>query len=76
MNLLSVDNLSIGHNFSIVKDLNFNVDAGQVFVIKGCNGAGKSTLVKTLVGEVDKVSGNYKWNISLDKVMRNSINRL
>lgn len=34
----------------IVRDVSFDVDAGQVVAILGANGSGKSTLLKSLVG--------------------------
>jgi len=58
---LSVKNLEVGYYYPILPKLNFSIEGGQKLVITGFNGIGKSTLLKTLVGEIPSVSGNYKF---------------
>lgn len=48
---LTVENLSIGYGERVVmRELNFSIKRGDVFVIMGPSGCGKSTLLKVLIG--------------------------
>lgn len=42
-------------------DINFDVDAGEVYSIIGSNGAGKSTILKTLSGMISPFSGKIEF---------------
>lgn len=49
--LLEVRDLTIGYDENIVlRDLNFSVRQGEIFVVMGGSGCGKSTLLKSLIG--------------------------
>ena len=51
MALIRCENVSIGYEGqTVVKDLSFQIDAGDYLCIVGENGSGKSTLVKSLLG--------------------------
>ena len=55
MNMLEVNNLTFkvnenGIERSIVKNISFQVEDGEMLVITGPNGGGKSTLAKVLMG--------------------------
>lgn len=57
--LLSTNSLSIGYKDKpIMTELNFNLFENEVVSILGSNGIGKSTLIKTLIGELPKISGD------------------
>lgn len=56
--VFSVNNLTIGFNTPLAT-LSFNVYRGDRVGIIGGNGMGKSTLVKTLVGKIPALSGNF-----------------
>ncbi len=59
--LLSIENLSVFHGqFQAIRDLNLEVDPGEIVSIIGANGAGKSSLLKAIVGRVDRVEGAIK----------------
>ena len=44
-----------------VRDLDFQVESGQVFGILGPNGSGKTTTLAMLLGVVKKTSGSFDW---------------
>jgi phospholipid/cholesterol/gamma-HCH transport system ATP-binding protein len=59
--LLSVRGLAIGYDGrTVLKDIDFDVDRGEVFVILGGSGCGKSTLLRTLIGLIDPIGGSVK----------------
>jgi ABC-2 type transport system ATP-binding protein len=43
-----------------LKDLSFDIEAGEVFGFLGPNGAGKSTTIKILMGLISPLSGEAK----------------
>ena len=58
MALIKCENVSIGYEGqTVVKDLNFQIGAGDYLCIVGENGSGKSTLVKSLLGLKSVESG-------------------
>ena len=59
MPLMTCKDLCLGYDgHTLVKDLNFTVNAGDYLCIVGENGAGKSTLMRTLLGLQEPVSGS------------------
>lgn len=46
----------------LMRDLNFSVQAGEVFVIMGRSGSGKSTLLKQMIGLKPPASGDVLYN--------------
>lgn len=61
--LLTVENLSYtypGSKYQTLKNLNFNLIAGEITALMGFNGAGKSTLMNLLGGLTQAVQGNIK----------------
>lgn len=63
--MLRVEGVTSGYGpVTILRDLSFHADAGQVTCVMGRNGAGKSTLMKTIMGLVPVQSGQ----ITLDGV--------
>lgn len=56
--VLTVSNLTIGFDLPLAT-LSFNVYRGDRVGIIGGNGKGKSTLLKTLVGKLPALSGNF-----------------
>ncbi len=48
---IKVENLTMAYgDFVIMRDLNFTVNKGDIFIIMGGSGCGKSTLLRVLVG--------------------------
>ncbi len=49
--IITVKDLDMGYgSFVLMRDLNFTVNRGDVFIIMGGSGCGKSTLLKILIG--------------------------
>jgi phospholipid/cholesterol/gamma-HCH transport system ATP-binding protein len=58
---IEADGLSVGYGDRVVlKDLNFQVREGEVFIILGRSGSGKSTLLKALIGLNPPLSGTVR----------------
>ncbi len=56
--VIRVENLTAGYgDIAIIKDINFEVRTGEVFIILGGSGCGKSTLLKHMIGLLPPVSG-------------------
>lgn len=69
--LLKCENLSSGYNGeSVLENMNFEINEGELWCILGANGIGKSTLFKTVLGLLKPVKGTirfydkelYKWS--------------
>jgi phospholipid/cholesterol/gamma-HCH transport system ATP-binding protein len=57
-NIISVRNLKIGYGETVIlRDINFQVKRGEVFVILGGSGSGKSTLLKNMIGLYEPLEG-------------------
>jgi len=56
--IVTVRGLKIGYGENVIlKNINFEVRRGEVFVILGGSGSGKSTLLKTLIGLYSPLEG-------------------
>ncbi|MFV0531100.1 MAG: ABC transporter ATP-binding protein [Flavobacteriales bacterium] len=60
MKTITVENLSIGYDKIILKNINFAIEAGEVVSLIGKNGAGKSTLIKTILGLLPSKGGQIR----------------
>ena len=68
--VLSIKNLNKIYNKNIqaLKNLNLEVNEGEIFGLLGPNGAGKSTFINILSGITTKTSGDVNvWGFNLDK---------
>jgi len=49
--VIEVKDLDIGYDdYVVMKDLNFSVNKGDIFIVMGVSGCGKSTLLKSMIG--------------------------
>ena len=56
--IIRVENLTAGYDdLVLMRDVNFIVNRGEVFVILGGSGCGKSTLLKQMIGLYKPISG-------------------
>ncbi len=63
--VLKLINLSVGYNNkAILPPLNLLIEKNKKVAILGHNGVGKSTILKTIMGFIPKISGDYKFNNS------------
>lgn len=57
--------LEVGYE-KVIQKVSFNLYKGQKLAIIGENGIGKSTLLKTLVGSIDKISGEFEFGHNVE----------
>lgn len=73
MEYISVDNLSFSYDGEpVLKDISFEVEAGEFVILTGENGAAKSTLLKSILGLLKPQEGTAtlsKTNIRGEKLM-------
>lgn len=46
---------------TVLQDINFQADTGEIIGILGMNGAGKTTLFKTIYGQLQPMKGKILW---------------
>ncbi len=56
--VLTLDDLVVGYDKPLAQ-INLDILSGQRIAVMGANGTGKSTLLKTIVGKVNALSGNF-----------------
>ncbi len=73
--ILKVENLNFDFsNKPLLKDISFDVKAGEFFCVVGTNGAGKSTLARILVGLEAAKSGEIIFNFDSTPLVLNEEN--
>jgi len=74
--MLTVKNLYCERDERVLfENLDFNVDAGEVWQIQGSNGSGKTTLLRILCGLNDEFSGEILWRGEEQRKARQDFNR-
>jgi ATPase subunit of ABC transporter with duplicated ATPase domains len=58
---LKVKNLVVGYTKPLLPPITFDMKADDKIVISGFNGIGKSTLIKTLIGQIPALGGEFHW---------------
>lgn len=65
--VLKFKRLTVGYeDKAVLSDLDFLLKHNQKVAILGHNGIGKSTILKTIIGSLKPISGEYIWNPSAD----------
>ncbi len=60
---ISVRNLTMAYgDFVVMRDLSFDINRGEVFVIMGGSGCGKSTLLRHLIGLLKPATGQISYD--------------
>ena len=60
---IEVRNLDLNYNdYDVLRNLNFSVNKGDIFVVMGGSGCGKSTLLKVLIGLKEPVNGDVLYD--------------
>ena len=63
---IKVDNLTIAYgDFVLMKNVSFEVNKGDIFIIMGSSGGGKSSLLRALTGLVPPAKGDI-WIDGID----------
>jgi phospholipid/cholesterol/gamma-HCH transport system ATP-binding protein len=61
--IIRVEDLTVAYgDFVVMKDINFEVQPGEVFIILGGSGCGKSTLLRNMISLVTPVTGKVLIN--------------
>ncbi|MCR5686839.1 MAG: ABC-F family ATP-binding cassette domain-containing protein [Lachnospiraceae bacterium] len=63
--VLTAKDLSVGYD-SPLATVNLDIKRGERLAVLGDNGIGKSTLLKTLVGEIEPLSGDFRFGVNAD----------
>ncbi len=58
---ITTDQLVIGYGHPLLKPIDLTIRYGEKIAIHGFNGIGKSTLLKTLIGDIPALSGNFSY---------------
>lgn len=56
----------------VLRDINLNVERGQLVAVVGTVGSGKSSLVSALLGEMEKLSGRINIKVFLSPEVFNN----
>ena len=61
--IIQVRGLDLSYDdYVVMRNLNFSVNKGDIFIVMGVNGCGKSTLLKSLIGLKPPVKGKVLYN--------------
>ena len=66
--ILEAKNLEVGYYYPLLPKMKFEIRNDEKVVITGFNGIGKSTLLKTLMGEVKPLSGDFRFSDTIKSI--------
>ena len=72
---LQTQDLSVGYDGkALIQNVCLEVQKGKIVTLIGPNGSGKSTILKTIVGQLGKISGTVLVeNAAMDRLSRREI---
>jgi len=59
-NLLTVENLAVGHGEPLADGISFHLEAGDSLAVVGPNGCGKTSLLRTILDEMPLLAGSTR----------------
>ena len=69
---VKVEHLTGGYGKPVIKDLNFELEKGEIVGLIGLNGAGKSTTIKHMLGLINPMEGKLSIsNIRINEDIEN-----
>lgn len=76
--ILYTNKLAVGYNNSIlIENINIKVERGQIVTLIGPNGVGKSTILKSIIQQLDKISGEiYINNTNLMNINKHKLSKI
>lgn len=63
--VLSINHLAVGYDRTLA-EITMEVKRGEKIAVTGDNGTGKSTFLKTLVGKIPAISGEFKYGVHVE----------
>lgn len=66
--ILEVNNLEVGYYYPLLPKMKFDIRNEEKVVITGFNGIGKSTLLKTIMGEIAPIAGEFKFSETIKNI--------
>ncbi|MCI8291766.1 MAG: ABC-F family ATP-binding cassette domain-containing protein, partial [Clostridia bacterium] len=66
--ILEVNGLEVGYYYSLLPKMKFEIRNQERIVITGFNGIGKSTLLKTLMGELKPLAGDFRFSDTIKSI--------
>ena len=61
-NSLTVKGLSIGRGKELIRDIDIDLQQGEMLLVNGESGIGKTTLIFTILGLLHPIRGHVYWN--------------
>ncbi len=58
--LLVAEDVAVGYGHPLAENISFALEGGDRLAVVGSNGSGKTTLLRTLLGEMEPISGEVK----------------
>lgn len=65
-NVLTVENLEIGYSRPLIAPISLEIPSGSKVALLGKNGIGKTTFIRTILGQIPAISGNFFFHENAD----------